>query len=183
MAEVYYYISHFNDETCPHLPTLEAAAWFLQHGTMGPDDRIVNAIYAKDLPLAKPGDIIELDALAMLPDMRAFREEATFSAWRWQPAIPSFANFVALRSGPGQGWDFETIGCPTSEDSFRYWLDEIAGDELLVENIAVGVTGKPRGVFFLNEGVPTLILIDQVIEGPDPATLYGTLIIENNGYG
>lgn len=166
MSEVYYYLSAYNDEVCPHLPTLESAAWFLHFGSMGPEDTGVHSGVVDDLPLAQPGDIVRLDALVMLADRKARRDwynvlgEAPRPVWTIAPPIPPKADFIALRFAQGQSWDVDTISDPRGQRDLRDWLDTFADDEDELEHIALGVMIQVRAVFYLEDETPKLVLLE-----------------------
>lgn len=172
MPEVYYYLTAYTDEMCPHAPNLEAAAWFLQYGCEKPEDPSSGPIAAAGTPLARPGDIVELDVLRMHADRTARRDfnaeenedgsgARSWQEWRIFPPFPRDANFIAARWFEGQGWDSDTIADPRNTIDLTSWLDTVGDDVDVIEHIAVGTMTADRAVFFIEEGVPKLALIGQ----------------------
>lgn len=174
MSEVYYYLAAYNDEVCPHAPTLDAAAWYLWYGCDVPEDK-TRPVAVAGSPLAKPGEIFLLDTLRMFPDARAYRCRYQsldgcehWTVWSIYPALPAEADFVALRWGCAETWDEQTIGDPQLPGGIQQWLNEMADPDDVeeIEHIAVGVTGNARAVLYLDEGVPRLVIIDLPTDRP-----------------
>lgn len=149
IIERYFYISEFNDEMPPHLPTLEGAACFLLTGKGYPDE--VDAYYAARAPLAKDGDVVVLDVLELFANRVAIRDN---DAWRLEPSPPEGAEFFAVRYGPAAGWDIEGMGGSLSDIAGA--LDEDGGDG---QYVAVGRHGEAKAVFRVIDGSPSLELI------------------------
>ncbi|MBA4338339.1 MAG: hypothetical protein C0421_05795 [Hyphomonas sp.] len=164
-AQVYYYVSRFNDEVPPHEPTLESAAYFLQTGRSGPDDPDCELQSAA--PFATPGDIIELDTLEILFDTYAqlLKLDDGMELWQLAAVPPEDARFAAIRWNVGLGWDADTIFDPwcKASDLAALFADLGIEDER-VENIAIGRTGEAKARFDLDaEGRPTLTLVSEAL--------------------
>ena len=141
IVETLYYVDAFCDERLPCEPTLEGWAQWLQFG--GNDAAGDGGC---DHPLLRDGDTVTLSCLDLHADLRLRK-----GAWDRPP--PADANFFAVRFGPGQGWDAETIA-----DDPETLLDGVldAEEETL---IAVGRFGAKRAARFRVLGkVPVLLL-------------------------
>lgn len=161
MAEIFYHLSDYADEVQVHVPTLEGAAYFLQHGRDpdgDPDDVWIGA------PLAKPGDAVPLMRLEILLDTVARRDGAS-GGWVFDPPLPPEANFLAVRWGGGLGWSGERICDPRDigANGDSVFFDELNDGDDVVEHVAVGVTSDVRASFSLDAvtGEPRLTLISQ----------------------
>lgn len=162
MSEVYWFLTDYMDEVPVHGPTLQEAAYFLQHGKRADDDPETEVWGAP--PLAKPGDVVSLSSLTMLGDVTARRvtREDGKTGWDFDPPLPPVADFMAVRWGAGAGWDADTICNPANEGATDDHFNELFPEEEAVENIAVGYHGDWQGVFYIAEGVPRLQLIGDL---------------------
>lgn len=92
-GETAYYVDKYTDEVVPCDTTLEAWAVWLA---------------APDLDLLAPaldGDVFSISAMRFDEDIVARRNDGK---WRFS-RMPDGADFLAVRFGPGMGWDGDSI--------------------------------------------------------------------------
>jgi hypothetical protein len=141
VVETLYYVDAFCDESMPCEPTLEGWAQWLQFG--GND---AEGDGRCDHPLLRDGDTVTLSCLELYDDL-------SFRNGTWDRPPPADANFFAVRFGPGQGWDGDTI----AHDP-QILLDDVLEPEEEAL-IAVGRFGAKRAARFRLRGkVPVLLL-------------------------
>lgn len=152
--KVHWYLDDYLDEVLVHEPTLEGAAYFLQHGKRDDESPREEYFSEMDLPLKGPGSIVALSALTELFDAIATRrvlDDGT-CIWEFSPMIPADADFMAVRYGEGQSWDGETIMDP-QDPNLSAALEEIYGeDDAFIEHVVIGRHSDHRARFEIVEG-------------------------------
>lgn len=144
-------VREFMDEMPPHGPTLADAANFLLHGPT----EVFGEWTGPAPPFAKDGDTVELHVLEFYADRHALRNHD--GSWRIEPAIPADATIIAVRYGPGMGWNPEHIAGDVADlQNIIHSLEE-SGDTIL-EDIAVARSRDINAIFHVIDGVPSLTL-------------------------
>lgn len=154
ITERLYYLTEFMDEVLSHNPSLEGAAYFLLHGRRDASD---TELSWGEPPLAKDGDIVDLDVVELWSDRKAvgtWDEEHEWDGWLLEPPPPEGADFFAIRFAPGAGWEFP-------HDTFSSLQDELNdGGESEYHHIVVGRTSSVKATFRTIDGKPTLTVIE-----------------------
>lgn len=124
--DVSYYIDQWCDDNMPCDPSLNGWAEWLSQPSKE---------YKRDEP-AKDGETFNASAIAWQADIVATLREG--NEWTFSAPIPADASIMAVRFGPGLGWDCDSVA--HDEESLRAVLSEVGGPEIgCTEHIAIGV--------------------------------------------
>ena len=166
---VYYHLTEYLDEIPPHKATLEDAAHFLQTGCFDRETTTPDDYWADGLPMAKPGDILEISTLTVLFDTTARRAKLDDGAivWRLDDPLPPDCDFIAVRWRAGAGWSPVSICDPLLVDLSTH-LEEVAEEMLfpgdleegVLEDVVAARHGECRARFDLIDGTPTLTIVE-----------------------
>lgn len=144
MREIAWYLSDYADEVLPCDATLEGwAEWLSRPDPTWPHD--------------VPGDGATFEAARIRFEDDIIVQRRSGGEWTFSRPIPEDASLLAVRYGPGLGWQPDNIVWGESmETALREWLaenDEHCDDE---EYVAVGFD-EPKQTLIYKSSPPRLI--------------------------
>ncbi|MDJ0921068.1 MAG: hypothetical protein QNI84_08060 [Henriciella sp.] len=160
VTETLYYLPDHDDELIGHHATLDTIATFLAFG-----DRNASEGDYWHGRQAEPGETQALYAMDFIADRTLTRIEG--ARFRIEPALPAQCDFMAVRYGPGDGWDTDTINEP--QDSLTEFVDQYGtfGEmEMVIEDVAFARTrGRGGSVTYRLDGDTALpVLLSELME-------------------
>lgn len=151
-GDTVYYVDDYSDEIMPAGPTLQSWADFLADPTGG------DSGWEHEVPA--DGTMFAVSALRFAEDVIASRDAS--GEWSFSREVPDDASLVAVRFGPGLGWDAENIVCPEPARNHHEAMIDFLDDELNnagdQELIAIGFS-EPSMMAVFHRSPPRLEIV------------------------